>query len=307
MINGSYSLTYKLFSLLLSLSLLVSCSEDQTLSADEHLFNLLPEDRTGISFSNVLTPTDKLSILDYMYYYNGGGVSVSDINNDNLPDLYFTSNQGPNVLYLNLGNLEFKDITEQAGVTGNADWTTGTTMVDINHDSYLDIYVCAVSGICGLRGRNQLFINNGDLTFTESGREYNLDFETTGTQAAFFDYDNDGDLDRYLLNHSTHSPNNYGKAELRKEYAEKSGDKLLQNNNGKFVDVSEEAGIYGSSMGYGLGVALADFNNDGYTDIYVSNDFHEDDYFYLNQQDGTFIEAAKSFFGHTSRFSRGVM
>jgi len=300
-----YFLANKLCLCLIGLLLLVRCSNDQTLSEDERLFNLLPSDSTGISFSNVLAPTIDLNILDYMYYYNGGGVSVGDLNNDNLPDLYFTSSQGHNVLYLNRGDLKFEDITEQAGVTGNADWTTGTTMVDINHDGYLDIYVCVVSGICGLEGKNQLFINNGDLTFTERASEYHLDFETTGTQASFFDYDNDGDLDIYLLNHSIHSPNNYNKAESRINYAEVSGDKLLQNDNGAFLDVSKEAGIYGSSMGYGLGLSLADFNNDGYTDIYVSNDFHEDDYFYLNQRDGTFLEASKSFFGHISRFSMG--
>jgi len=269
MINLCYFLTNKLFPCLLGLLFLAGCSKEPSLSTDKQLFSLLSKDSTGISFSNILTPTSDLNILDYMYFYNGGGVSVGDINNDNLPDLYFTSNQGSNVLYLNMGNLKFKDISEQAGVKGNADWTTGTTMVDINHDGYLDIYVCVVSGICGLEGKNQLFINNGDMTFTESANEYHLDFETTGTQASFFDYDNDGDIDMYLLNHSTHSPNNYGKAELRKKYAERSGDKLLQNNDGKFVDVSEQAGIYGSTMGYGLGVALADFNNDGYTDIYV--------------------------------------
>ena len=305
MISHWYSLMSKFLLCVIGILLVSSCSKDGDLPKGERLFRLLPSDSSSVSFNNTLSPTKDVNILDYMYFYNGGGVSVGDLNNDNLPDIYFTSNQGDNLLYLNKGDLKFEDISQQSGVIGDADWTTGTTMVDINHDGYLDIYVCVVSGICGLEGKNQLFINNGDLTFTERAKEYNLDFETTGTQAAFFDYDNDGDLDMYLLNHSTHSPNNYGRAELRNNYAKASGDKLLQNNNGKFIDVTEAAGIYGSAMGYGLGIALADFDNDGYTDMYVSNDFHEDDYFYLNQQDGTFLESSKYFFGHMSRFSMG--
>ncbi len=269
------------------------------------LFQVLEPGETGISFSNDLTETKALNILDYLYFYNGGGVAVGDINNDRLPDIYFTGNQVKNKLYLNNGNMQFEDITETANVSGNSDWNTGVTMADVNGDGLLDIYVCAVVGVNGLRGKNELFINNGDNTFTEAAENFGLDFQNYSSSAAFFDYDNDGDLDMYLLNHAVHTVNTYGPANIRKKRHEESGDKLLRNDDGKFTDVSEEAGIYGGPNSYGLGVATADFNNDGYTDIYVSNDFHEDDYYYINNGDDTFSEKSKEKFGHQSRFSMG--
>ncbi len=260
---------------------------------------------TGIQFANTLQETEDLNILDYLYFYNGGGVSVGDLNGDGLPEVFLTGNQVPNKLYLNKGNMQFEDITEQAGVAGNSTWNTGTVMADVNADGLLDIYVCAVVGINGFSGHNELFINNGDATFTESSAAYGLDFDTYSSHAAFFDYDLDGDLDLYLLNHAVHTQDSYGKASLRNDRSYETGDKLLRNDGGKFVDVSEEAGIYGGINGYGLGVSVSDFNQDGYPDLYIGNDFHEDDYFYLNNGDGTFSEQLRTYFGHTSRFSMG--
>ena len=279
----------------------IGCSEKE----DEGLFTVVDPSVSHLDFTNSLTETSALNILDYLYFYNGGGVGIADINNDSLPDIYFSGNQVKNKLFLNKGNLQFEDITAEAGVEGNSDWNTGVSMADVNGDGYIDIYVCAVVGINGLRGKNELFINNGDNSFTEEAEKYGLDFENYSSNAAFFDYDNDGDLDMYLLNHAVHTVDTYGPSDIRNNRSEESGDKLLRNDGGKFVDVSAEAGIYGGVNGYGLGVATADFNNDGYTDIYVSNDFHEDDLYYINNGDGSFNEVLKEKFGHVSRFSMG--
>ena len=281
--------------------LIVSCSQKQ-----DQLFEKLASDKSNITFNNQLDPSKNISILDYLYYYNGGGVALGDINNDGLVDIYFTSNQGKNKLYLNKGDNKFEDITAKSGVEGQSDWNAGTVMADVNGDGYLDIYVCAVVGINGFEGHNELFINNKNNTFTESAAEYGLDLDNYSSSAAFFDYDLDGDLDMYLLNHAVHSEQSFGNADIRNTRSYECGDKLFQNNNGKFVDVSEKAGIFGGANGYGLGLAVSDFNLDGYPDIYVGNDFHEDDYYYLNNGDGTFTESLKSHFGHTSRFSMGV-
>ncbi len=269
------------------------------------LFKTLPPSKTGISFHNDLTASDDLNILDYLYFYNGGGVAIGDINQDGLPDVFFSGNQVKNALYLNKGNMVFEDITEKAGVSGNSSWNTGAVMGDVNGDGLLDIYVCAVVGLKGFGGHNELFINNGDLSFTESSVEYALDYDTYSSSAAFLDYDQDGDLDLYLLNHAVHTQESFGKAELRNSRNFQTGDKLLRNDNGTFEDVSEEAGIYGGVNGYGLGVAVSDFNKDGYPDIYVGNDFHEDDYYYLNNGDGTFTERLRDYFEYSTRFSMG--
>lgn len=261
--------------------------------------------KSGIEFENKLSPTDDFNIIDYLYFYNGGGVAVGDINGDDLPDLFFSGNQVRNRLYLNLGNLKFKDITDDAGVGGNSSWNTGAVMADVNGDGLLDIYVCAVVGLKNLRGLNELYINNGDNTFTESASEFGLDFESYSSSAVFLDYDLDGDLDMYLLNHAVHTPGSFGRASARNVRTYETGDKLLRNDSGKFIDVSEEAGIYGGITGYGLGVAVSDFNLDGYPDIFVGNDFHEDDYLYLNNGDGTFRESGKDAFTITSKFSMG--
>ncbi len=266
--------------------------------------NPSPEE-TGITFSNTLTETNDLNILDYLYFYNGGGVAIGDINGDGLADIYLSGNQVKNKLYINKGNLTFEDITDKAGVAGKSTWNTGAVMGDVNGDGLLDIYVCAVVGINGFNGYNELFINNGDETFTESATKYGLDFETFSSNAAFLDYDLDGDLDLYLLNHAVHTQKSFGKADLRFQRDFQTGDRLLRNDGNTFVDVSEEAGIYGGINGYGLGVAISDFNQDGFPDIYVGNDFHEDDYYYLNNGDGTFHESLKDHFGQTTRFSMG--
>ncbi|MGA8853775.1 MAG: VCBS repeat-containing protein, partial [Christiangramia sp.] len=259
--------------------LLYSCADENSAAVDEEekesfLFERIDPEISGLDFENSLTETDSMNILDYLYFYNGGGVAIGDINNDGLQDIFFTSNQKSNRLYLNKGNLTFEDITEQAGIAGNSDWNTGTVMADVNADGFLDIYVLAVSGIQGLEGKNELFINNGNRTFTEKASEYGIDLENYGTSASFFDFDNDGDLDLYVLNHAVHTEDSFGPTSIRERRAEASGDKLFEFREGKFYDVSEKAGIYGGPNAYGLGIATADFNNDGYTDIYISNDFH---------------------------------
>src|SRR5450432_973375 len=274
------------------------------------LFSLLPSSQTGIDFQNRIADTDTLNILDYLYYYNGGGVAIADFNGDGLADIYFVSNQGSNKLYLNKGNFQFEDITDKAGVKGKGNWKTGVTITDINGDGLPDIYVSEVGNYKSFHGRNELFVNNGigpsgGVTFTEKAHEYGLDIEGFNTQAVFFDYDHDGDLDMFLVNHSVHSNKSYGDSSMRHVKDEKSGDKLFRNDRGKFTEVTEAAGIYSSIVGYGLNVAVADVNNDGWDDVYVSNDFHENYYYYVNNQDGTFSEINREAFGHESRFSMG--
>ncbi|GAH85010.1 unnamed protein product, partial [marine sediment metagenome] len=237
----------------------------------------------------------------------GAGVAAGDINNDGLTDLYFTSSQKANKLYINKGNLRFEDITDGAGVAGKGDWTTGVTMADVNGDGFLDIYVCQVGNYKGLQGRNQLFINQGDLTFKEEAHDYGLDFQGFSTQAAFFDYDMDGDLDMYLLNHSVHTFRSYGGAALRFGHDARAGDRLYRNDEVEgrriFRDMTRRAGIYSSQIGYGLGVNICDINNDGFPDIYISNDFHENDYLYINNGNGAFSERLTEMIAHTSRSS----
>ena len=276
------------------------CSKNES-----KLFITPGAESSGLKFENTLRPTDSLNILDYLYYYNGGGVAMGDVNNDGLPDLYFTANQGPNALYLNKGNMSFEDITVAAGVLGKSDWQTGCIIFDANGDGLQDIYISAVVGINGFEGHNELYINNGDLTFTESAQKYGLAFEDFGTMSAILDYDRDGDLDLYLLNHAVHTQESFGRVDLRYTRNLKTGDRLLRNDGGFFTEVSEQAGILGGINAYGLGVSVADFDKDGWPEIYVGNDFHEDDYYYHNNQDGTFSEQLRTSFSHISRFSMG--
>jgi hypothetical protein len=297
----------KLSLTLVALILMLACTDNTEKPTQKTAFLLtqVSEQDTGIDFSNIVSEDAQHSIINYIYYYNGGGVASGDVNNDGLPDLYFVSNTGDNKIYLNKGNLKFEDVSEKANISGNASWNTGATMVDINNDGLLDIYVCAVSGLLDFEGHNELFINNGDGTFSEKAKDYGLDFKGYATQAYFFDYDKDDDLDVYIVNHAVHTTLSHGRAELRNKRAPLVGDVLLNNNNGKFTDVSDTANIYGGVNGYGLSASIADFNNDGWDDIYVCNDFHEDDYYYLNNQDGTFKESLADAFTTITRFSMG--
>ena len=278
----------------------VRCSFQQ----GQPLFEKLTPQETNITFENTLEEEPLLNSVNYLYFYDGGGVAVGDINNDGLADIYFTANMLSNRLYVNKGDFQFEDITETAGVGGGKEgWSTGVTMADVNGDGFLDIYVCR-SNYLDRKGANQLFINNGDLTFTERAEEYGLDHTGLSRQAAFFDYDLDGDLDMYLLNHSVHTLGTYGDISLR-EIRDDIGDKLYKYEEGRFTDVTAEAGIYESVLGYGLGVAVGDINGNGYPDIYVSNDFHENDYLYYNNGDGTFTEALTHSMGHIASASMG--
>ena len=290
--------------------LFFSCKNNQ-----EGLFHLLPSNKTGITFKNDIVDSDAFNIFNYRNFYNGGGVASGDINNDGLPDLLFTANMGSNKLYLNKGNLTFEDITEKAGIAEATKWSTGVVMVDINADGLLDIYICNAGYKKGISTENALFINNGDLTFTEKAKEYGLNEDGYTTHTAFFDFDKDGDLDAYILNNSFIPVNTLNYANNRdirakdwpvKDFMKGGGDKLLRNENGKFIDVSEEAGIYGSLIGFGLGITIGDVNNDSWLDMYISNDFFEKDYLYINQQDGTFKEDLENRIGHTSMASMGA-
>ncbi len=278
---------------------------------EDKKFRQVPSSESGITFKNTLTFSPEFNILNYMYFYNGGGVAIADFNGDHLPDIFFTSNQEPDKLYLNKGSLKFEDITEVAGVGGFNGWTTGVTTADVNGDGRIDIYVGYLGDYLIYRGKNQLFINegndeNGIPKFTDRAMEYGLDLIGLSTQAGFFDYDRDGDLDMFMLNHSLHQQGTFGKASRRTEAHPLAGDKLLRNDNGHFVDVTQAAGIYSSVIGYGLGLVFGDVNMDGWVDIYVGNDFHENDYLYINQGDGTFKESLDLAMNHTSRFSMGV-
>ncbi|MGZ3950725.1 MAG: VCBS repeat-containing protein, partial [Flavisolibacter sp.] len=259
----------------------------------------------GISFSNEIKEDEAQNVLAYEYFYNGGGVAVGDINNDGLDDIFFTANLKSNTLYLNEGNFHFKDITKSAKVAGRHDWKTGCTMVDINGDGWLDIYVCYSGKGTAESRTNELYINNHDNTFTESAKEYGLDDKGCSTQAIFFDYDRDGDLDCYVVNHNIKAYKNVGLHYLKNDYDSLAADRLYRNDNGHFIDVSKSAGISGNPISFGLGVAVSDINNDGWPDIYVSNDYTEQDYLYINNKNGTFSQREMYAFGHMSQFSMG--
>ncbi len=299
---------------LIVLNLFISCKQKST--SNRTLFQLQDSLSTGISFTNTVENTPDFNIFSYRNFYNGGGVATGDVNNDGLADVFFTSNQGANKLFLNKGNFKFEDISAKAGIEEKGKWNTGVVMVDINADGWLDIYVCnAGYDKWTTKEYNKLFINKHDGTFIEQAKEYGLDETGYTTHAAFFDYDKDGDLDCYILNNSfipVNTLNYSNKRDLRAadwpvaDFAKGGGDKLLRNDVGHFVDVSATANIYGSLIGFGLGVTISDVNGDTYPDIYISNDFFERDYLYINQKNGTFKEDLQNQMGHTSTASMGA-
>ena len=303
----------KYYTLLLLLALFACSSEEkkddlpETQPEQKHGFTLLSAQETGIDHSNIITESLQQNIIIYEYFYSGSGVSIGDIDNDGKPDVFLGSNQSDNKLYKNLGDLKFEDITSKAGVKGRVDWTTGSTMADVNGDGWLDIYVCYAGLFPEERRANELFINNGDGTFTERAAEFGLDIRSYSTQAAFFDHDLDGDLDMYLLNH--HKDKRFTMAEIEAKRNKRSpliGDKLYRNDGDHFTDITEQAGIISNELGQGLGVGISDLDLNGYPDLYVCNDFFEKDHLYMNNGDGTYKEVLKESIAHTSNFSMGL-
>lgn len=290
--------------LLVTTLLLSGCTSN---TYDHRGFSLVESSHSGITFTNFLKYNESFNAYTYRNFYNGAGVALGDINNDGLLDIYFSGNQVDNRLYLNEGNFRFKDITVSAGVSCSNVWSTGVSMADVNGDGWLDIFVCKSGPPFGGVRHNELFINNGDLTFTEASKEWGVADEGLSIHAVFFDYDKDGDLDFYLLNNSNRSVGIYdlkiGQREVRDPFG---GNKLYRNDGGHFIDVSEQSGIYSSAIGFGLGVTIADINRDGWQDIYVSNDFFERDYIYLNNGDGTFTEALEELVTEISMGSMGA-
>ncbi len=280
-------------------------SPNKEVSADP-LFKLLPASYTGVNFVNTVRDNAEMNILNYHNFYNGGGAAIGDLNNDGKPDIFLTSNQGENKVYFNEGNFKFRNVTASSNIASKHKWHTGVSLVDINADGWLDIYVCNAGIVPGDDRSNELFINQKNGTFKEEAEAYGLADKGTSTQAIFFDYDHDDDLDCFVLNNSPSSINNYGyKRNLRNNRDAVNGDRLYKNNNGKFTDVSAQAGIYGGEIAFGLGVAAGDVNNDGWDDMYVCNDFFERDYLYINQHDGTFKEVITEAMRHISNGSMG--
>ena len=282
------------------LAITLSCSNEKILLEDVN------SNSSGIDFINKIQDSPQLSILDYLYFYNGGGVAAGDFNNDGLEDLFFVSNTGENKLYQNNGSLKFSDITNTTGIKKISSWNSGVSVVDINNDGWLDIYISSVVGIHSFRGHNELYINQQNGAFKEASREYSLDLQTYAIHSVFFDFDRDGDLDLYLLNHGIHSNSNYEREGLtNNENILPSNDRLLENRNGKFIDITKESGLIIGNVGYGLAASAADINQDGWDDLYVSNDFFENDYLYINQKDGTFKESLNEYITSSSQFSMG--
>jgi hypothetical protein len=301
---------------LLGLCAVAGCSGSELRTAEAppangQLFTRLPSTVTGVRFENRLADSRELNVFTYRNYYNGGGVALGDLTGDGLPELLLTSNLDGNRLYVNEREFRFRDVTAEAGVGGKGFWATGVTFADVNADGRLDIYVCYAGNVAGERRANELYINegmneSGVPTFSEQAEAYGLADEGYSTHAAFFDYDGDGALDLYLVNNSFRPVGSFGLRNTRHVRDDLGGDKLYRNISGRFVDVSREAGIFGSEIGFGLGVAVSDVNRDGWPDIYVSNDFFERDYLYINDGDGTFTESLPSQMPYISHFSMGL-
>jgi hypothetical protein len=312
-ISVFYHKAGKLFSAIFfiaTVSTLYNCGTHKKIS--NPIFEALDESKTGLHFVNKLNPTNDFNMFTYMYFYNGAGIGAGDFNNDGLIDLFFASNQQENKLYLNKGNMKFTDVTAEAKIPEDGGWSTGVSVVDINNDGLLDIYICRVGNYETLHSKNQLLIckgidKNGVPYYEDEAAKYGLDFSGFSTQALFFDYDMDGDLDMFLLNHSVHQNGNFGpRKNFLGTYSALSGDRIFRNDGDHFTDVTKETGINSSAISYGLGVVAADLNLDGWPDLYVGNDFHENDYFYINQKNGTFTEENNQHLMHTSQFSMGV-
>jgi len=309
------TVTRKVIYLLAGFTLLfTACNspeEDVYTPPENPLFETLTAEVSGVNFVNTVEDGEEFNVLSYRNFYNGGGVAIGDVNSDGMDDLYFTANQGPNKLYLNQGSLKFEEVREAGGAAGAMSWSTGVTFVDVNADGLMDIYVCNSGNPSGEKRSNELFINTGAdaaglPTFSERAEIFGLADKGFSTQASWFDYDKDGDLDVYLLNNSYVAPEGMNPNGQRRTVRDPDGgDKLMRNDGGKFTDVSEAAGIYGSRIGFGLGSGLGDVNGDGWTDIYVSNDFWERDYLYINQRDGSFTEELTTRMDHISTASMG--
>lgn len=290
--------------------LLLGCKQ-QSKRLEAPLFEVLNHTKTNLHFVNNLKPTPEFNMLKYMYYYNGAGVGAGDFNNDGKTDLFFAGNQVQNTLYLNEGKMQFEDVTQQAHIPADSAWSTGVSVVDINNDGMLDLYICRVGNYKVLKGRNQLLvckeIKNGIPTYADETEKYGLGFSGFSTQAAFFDFDKDGDLDMFLLNHSVNHNGNFASRSLfTNTYDTLAGDQFFKNDNGHFTNITMQSGINSSKISYGLGIAISDINLDGWPDIYVGNDFHENDYLYINQRNGAFKEELNDHMMHTSQFSMGV-
>ncbi len=296
---------------LLCLALLVGACQSGPSDSQTMLFEQLPADSTGISFSNDLKEGPGLNVIDYDYFYNGGGVAAGDFTGNGRPDLYFTANMGPNHLYLNRGNFRFEEVAQTAGVQAQDGWTTGVTTADVNGDGRLDLYVCRSGRLDEKQRRNELYINQGVNeagipVFEERAADYGLDSPAYSTHATFFDSDRDGDLDVYLLNHPTESYLRFRMGRIKQQRDSLAGDRFFRNDDGSFVDVTEEAGIRSSPISYGLSATVSDVNGDGWPDIYVANDYLENDFLYINQGDGTFEESLRAYLDHISYSSMGA-
>lgn len=302
--------TFRLFlGLLMSAFFMVACTSKSDVPA---LFEVVKENESGINFTNKLTPTASFNMFKYMYFYNGAGVGAGDFNNDGSIDLFFSGNQVQNKLYLNRGKLKFEDVSEKAAIPNDGGWSTGVSVVDINHDGMLDIYICRVGNFETLKSKNQFLIcqsisKEGIPLYKDMATEMGLAFSGFSTQAAFFDYDLDGDLDMYLMNHSLRFNGTFSERKTYENtYDSLAGDRFYKNEGGRFTEITRTVGINSSIIGYGLGIATSDINNDGYPDLYIGNDFHENDYLYINQKNGTFKEVLRDQILHTCQFSMGV-